>query len=177
MSVEVSALVVPVPEADPVVGAFRADLDSGAALGVPSHITILYPFMPTSALDTNVIARLRALVASIDVFEVALTSIGWFGHDVVYVRPEPDFELRRMTALVEAQWPQWAPYEGAHPDPTPHLTIGDNGDFAAMGQAADAVRQSLPLRIEVSEVQLYAGTAEAGTWHHRLTFPLHATHP
>ena len=177
MSVEVSALIVAVPEADSVVGAFRAALDSGAALGVPSHITILYPFMPTGVLDTNVISQLRELFASIGAFEVALASIGWFGQDVVYVQPEPDTALRQMTALVAEQWPSWPPYEGTHPDPTPHLTIADNGDVSAMGRAADTVRQFLPLHVEVSEVQLYAGTAEAGTWHHRLTFPLRDARP
>ena len=173
VSVEVSALIVSVPEADPVVGAFRAALDSGAALGVPSHITVLYPFMPTSALDTDVIVQLSGLFASIYAFEISLTSIEWFDHNVVYLRPDPDAALRQMTALVADQWPQWPPYEGAHPNPTPHLTIADNGDLLAMGEAAHAVLQSLPLHVKVSEVQLYSGTEEPGTWHHRLTFPLH----
>jgi 2'-5' RNA ligase len=170
--VEVSALIVPVPEADPVVGQFRAALDSGAALGVPAHITILYPFMPASALDPSVVAQLRGLFDSIDAFEISLNSTAWFDDAVVYVRPEPDAALRKMTSLVAERWPQWPPYEGAHPDPTPHLTLADNGDLSAMRQAAQAVRRSLQLHVEVSEVQLYAGTAKPDTWHHRLTFPL-----
>lgn len=172
VSVEVSALVVPVPEVDPIVDSFRAVLDSGAALGVPAHITILYPFMPTSALDPNVVAELRGIFASTDAFDISLTSIGWFEQDVVFLRPEPDDALRRMIALVAARWPQWPPYEGVHPEPTPHLTIGDNGDVVALGTAARAVSESLPIDVEVSEVQLYAGTLEPGTWQRRLSFPL-----
>ena len=40
-----SALVVLVPEADPLVGPFRSFFDPSAALGVPAHVTLLYPFV------------------------------------------------------------------------------------------------------------------------------------
>ena len=33
-------------------------------------------------------------------------------------------------------------------------------------------RWASPFRVAVSEVQLFAGTDEPGSWHHRLTFPL-----
>ena len=172
MSVELSALVVPVPEADPVVGPYRAALDTGAALGMPAHVTILYPFMPTSALDHDAVAELRRLFASIDAFAISLTSIAWFDHAVVYVRPEPDAALRQITARVAERWPQWPPYEGSHADPTPHLTLADSGDLSTMRQAAQAVAESLPIHVDVSEVQLYAGTTKPDSWNHRLTFPL-----
>ncbi len=172
MSREVSALIVAVPEIDSIVGPYRAALDSGAALGVPAHITILYPFMPTSALGPRVLEELRELFAAHDAFSISLASVDWFGQDVVYIRPEPDDALRRLTAIIAERWPQWPPYEGAHPDPTPHVTIGDNGDVVAMRKAAQAVAESLPVDVEVSDVELHAGTLEPDTWQHRLTFPL-----
>jgi hypothetical protein len=172
VSVEISALIVPVPELDPVVGPHRRALDSGAVLGVPAHITILYPFMPTAALGPSVLAELRHLFAVIDAFEISLASIDWFAREVVFIRPEPDDALRQMTTLVAERWPHWPPYEGAHPDPTPHLTIGDNGDDIAMTKAAHAVGESLPIDVEVSEVQLYTGSLEPGSWQRRSTFPL-----
>jgi hypothetical protein len=169
---EVTALIARIPEADPVVERHRVVLDSGAAAGVPSHITVLYPFMPYRAIGSEVVEQLAALFASIDTFDFALTSIGWFGQDVVYLQPEPDDPFRRMTTAVAERWSQWPPYEGAHPDPTPHLTIGDNGDVAAMARAAETVGKSLPLGVTVSEIQLFAGTDQPGSWRHRLTFPL-----
>lgn len=91
---EVSALIIPAPEADAVVGPFRVALDSAAVLGVPAHITILYPFMPTSLLTDDIDSELRDLFATVDVFETSLASIERFGHDVVYIRPEPTIRPR-----------------------------------------------------------------------------------
>lgn len=172
MSAEITALIVAVPAADPVVGSFRSVLDSGATAGVPAHVTILYPFMPVDALDADVIGELSALFAGIAAFEFSLRSIAWFGQQVVYVRPEPDVMLRQLTKRVFERWPRWAPYGGAHADPTPHLTIGDNGDLPAMERAAHAVSRRLPIDVTVAEVELYAGTAAPGSWHRRMTFPL-----
>lgn len=169
---QISALIVPMPEADPVVDRFRQALDSGAAAGVPAHVTVLYPFMPVELVDRDVHTQLRSLFAAIEEFECSLTSIAWFDRSVMYLRPEPDAPFRQMTQLVVERWPQWPPYGGAHGDPTPHLTIADNGDDDAMRRAAATIGEKLPLDIVVSEVHLYAGTSEPGSWHHLHTLPL-----
>ena len=54
-----SALVVRVPEAEPVVNRFRAAYDPSAPAGVPAHVTLLYPFKPPDALTEPVLAGLR----------------------------------------------------------------------------------------------------------------------
>src|SRR3954470_1036237 len=41
-----AALVVMPPGAEPVVKSFRDRFDPVAALGMPAHITVLYPFIP-----------------------------------------------------------------------------------------------------------------------------------
>lgn len=48
-----SCLRVPVPEADQAVGRLRGRLDSAAALGVPAHVTILYPFVAPAAVTSE----------------------------------------------------------------------------------------------------------------------------
>ena len=45
MSTE-TALVVLVPEAEAIVGRLRQRYDPSAAVGMPAHITINYPFLP-----------------------------------------------------------------------------------------------------------------------------------
>ena len=44
-----SAVIVPVPEAEPAVGGLRAALDRAAVWGVPAHVTLLYPFVTPRA--------------------------------------------------------------------------------------------------------------------------------
>ncbi len=58
---EESALVIIVPTAEPVVGSFRARYDPSAAVDIPAHITVLYPFMPPEKIDDQVEADLGAL--------------------------------------------------------------------------------------------------------------------
>ena len=38
-----SAVVIPVPEAEPLVGELRLEHDPAAAAGVPAHVTLLSP--------------------------------------------------------------------------------------------------------------------------------------
>jgi hypothetical protein len=45
-----SAVLVPVPEAERAVSRHRARLDAAAALGVPAHVTVLFPFVPPSEI-------------------------------------------------------------------------------------------------------------------------------
>ena len=58
-----SAVLVPFPEAERVVSPYRARLDGAAALGVPAHVTVLYPFVPPPA--TGGVAELRAAEAAV----------------------------------------------------------------------------------------------------------------
>lgn len=39
-----TVVIVPIPAVQPLVGGWRARLDSSAAVGVPAHVTIIYPF-------------------------------------------------------------------------------------------------------------------------------------
>ena len=58
-----SALIVNVPEADPVVGEWRERYDN-ARLGIPAHITLLFPFVPSEELDGTLFADLHDLFAT-----------------------------------------------------------------------------------------------------------------
>jgi hypothetical protein len=70
-----SALVILVPEAEALVGSFRDLHDAGAAVGVPAHITVLYPFKPPDEIDEAVLERLCHLFSRFEPFNFALTTI------------------------------------------------------------------------------------------------------
>lgn len=169
-----SGLIIPVPEAEPVVGPHRLDLDSSAAWGVPAHVTVLYPFIPPEHLDEETNAALAHLFSDVAVFEFALASIGWFRTDVVYAVPDPDEPFRELTRLVATRWPDHPPYGGEHGEPTPHLTIGDDGSHGDLTAAGRAVASHLPIRCVAREVWLMSGNAESG-WARDAAFPFRPT--
>lgn len=47
-----SGLMIEVPEAEPAVRHHREHFDASTPLGVPAHITVLFPFMPPETIDT-----------------------------------------------------------------------------------------------------------------------------
>ncbi len=167
-----SALIVTVPEAEAAVGPHRARLDSGAIVGVPAHVTVLYPFMPPGLIDHDTLADLERLFAAAPPFDVTFASVAWFGTAVAYLSPTPDRPLRHLTAAVLARWPGYPPYGGAFPDPVPHLTIGDNGDVAALTDASDAIEPSLPITTRVDTVHLFVGSSEPSSYRQRAAFRL-----
>ena len=87
-----TALIIPVPEAEPAVGALRAGHDSSAALGVPAHVTILFPFLPPDKVDED---ALRDLFARFAAFDFALDRVERFDDGRVWLHPDPIGALRR----------------------------------------------------------------------------------
>ena len=68
-----SALVIVVPEAEPLVSDWRAQYDWSAQRGVPAHITLLYPFAPTEKVDGELLSQLRKLLIA----EAAISFLGF----------------------------------------------------------------------------------------------------
>lgn len=171
-AIEQSALVVEIPEAGPTIEEIRGRLDSGAIMGVPAHVTILYPFIPPSSIDRRILAQIGELFATVPAFDVEFRSVAWFDESVVYLEPDCGPTFRALTRTVYERWPDFPPYEGVHDDVVPHLTIGDHGENGELeAGAADAARH-LPIASVVDEVCLYTGTSEAGSWARQHRFRL-----
>lgn len=68
-----SAVIVAVPEAAQLVDPWRertcADKPS---IGIPAHVTLLFPFVPAARLDAGVIAALGEVVAETPAFDFTL---------------------------------------------------------------------------------------------------------
>ncbi|GLY28275.1 2'-5' RNA ligase family protein [Kineosporia sp. NBRC 101731] len=161
---EQSALIVPVPEVEPVVGPFRAKLDVNAAKGVPAHVTVLFPFLPPSAIDDEARTTLRDLFAGHSPFEVTFTEVRWFGDAVTWLAPYPDIAFRQLTAAAWGHFPQTPPYGGEHDGDHPHLTLGHGHPVDVLQEAAVEVTSRLPLTASVSAVHLIAGSDAPNSW-------------
>jgi 2'-5' RNA ligase len=161
-----SGVVVPVPEAEPVVGRHRARLDPAAAWGVPAHVTVLYPFVAPREITAATIAALAEAVASVPAFGCQFAGTAWFGDEVVWLAPRPDAPFRALTRAVSAAFPGYRPYGGAYDDSVPHLTIGQRpaAEVAELRAAEAAVLPALPIRARVSRVWLMSGRTEPAGW-------------
>ncbi|WP_244211162.1 2'-5' RNA ligase family protein [Amycolatopsis kentuckyensis] len=161
-----TAVIVPVPAADAVVGTHRQALDHSAVWGVPAHVTVLYPFLPPGRITAAVVGELAAAVAGTGAFECVFSRIAWFGREVLWLAPDPAGPFRALTGRVWRRFPECPPYGGEHPDVIPHLTIGGTrrADAAALERAAAEVAAELPIRAGVDRVRLIAGSAHAGSW-------------
>jgi 2'-5' RNA ligase len=169
---EQTALIVAVPEAEPVVGAHRAALDPVASWGVPAHITVLYPFRPPGRIDGPVLAALGALFAAQPAFEVTLSRVEWFGTEVLWLAPTPDEPFRQLTEAVWARFPDVPPYGGEFDDVIPHLTVGDHAPPTVLQATAADVAARLPITAAIRSVRLIAGTTGLVPWRTVAEFPM-----
>jgi hypothetical protein len=161
-------LIVPVPAAEPVVGAHRARFDPPAAQGVPAHITVLLPFLELEAIGEDGFHRLRELFAAAEPIEFALTRVARFP-GVLFLAPEPAAPFVRLTEAVWRAWPDHPPYRGEFGDIVPHLTVAV-GD-APFAELERELGPRLPLSAVAHEAWLMSRT-DAARWTCRRSFAL-----
>jgi 2'-5' RNA ligase len=140
------------------------------ALGIPFHVTLLYPFAPREELTDAVRAQARELFATQRPFELELTRLAMWP-EVVYAVPEPDDVLRACMRGVFERFPQWPPYGGIHPDVMPHATLGEEVDAAAVYPEIERrLAHELPRRYSITEATLLEEVT-AERWRERERFP------
>jgi hypothetical protein len=167
-----SGLVVEVPRAEPVVRQFRDRLDSSAGLGVPAHITVLYPFIPPAGIDAAVLSRLAQLFAAVPRFTFRLDRTDWFEDRVAFLALADPGPFCTLTQLVVDAFPGYPPYGGQFDENTPHLTIGDGRPVADLRAAEESVRPLLPVTGAVTAVTLITQAAPGGQFTRTASFPL-----
>lgn len=167
-----SAFVVTVPEAESLVAPLRERFDASAALGVPAHITVLFPFMPPDAITGSVLADAQASLSTVAAFSFTLADIGRFPQST-YLSPTPAEPFIALTAALAECFPSFPPYGGEHRSVIPHLTVA-HGDAQHAQTAADELekrmRASPPLRATCRSVTLLENAS--GRWKALHTFPL-----
>jgi 2'-5' RNA ligase len=143
-----TGLVIVVPEADARFGEMRRRFDPQASLGVPAHVTILFPFMPPEHIDSQIRRRLTHLFKRFSPFDFVLARVERFPA-TAYLAPSSDAPFLELTNAVAAEFPECPPYGGAHSSVVPHLTIAD-GDAHAANLAERELRADIELHGAVS---------------------------
>lgn len=167
-----TSLVVPVTQAMADVEPWRERLDPFLTRGMPTHVTVEYPFLPPADLDAAVRSSLATLFGSVPAFGFELIEVRWFDDRVVWLAPQPDARFRQLTAGVIDRWPTLRPYGGPPGLVPPHLTIGVSEPRERLQEAARALEPLLPIACTAEEVWLMAGSSAPGSWTIEARFPL-----
>ncbi|MFH9250885.1 2'-5' RNA ligase family protein [Streptomyces lydicus] len=164
-----TGLIVRTPDAEPAVRAWREQFDPSARAGVPAHITVLFPFLDESRIDAGVRSTLADVLGKHSAFDLRFERCGQFP-GVLYLVPEPDTQLRRLTEAIADRWPEAPPYGGKFTETVPHLTVADDQGDTVLHEVEANLLGKLPFTSRVSSVDLMA--YDGAKWQQRTTFAL-----
>ncbi len=136
-----TALIVPVvglPLGDPPV------------VGLPHHVTVLYPFLRVRRVRPSLLRALEATFGRMGPFDYELTAVRRFP-EVLYLAPEPAERFDALTDACLDRWPEHPPYGGVYEQNIPHVTLAEGAEPAGM---AERMAQLLPLSARAEEVWL-----------------------
>jgi hypothetical protein len=168
-----SALVILVPKAEAFVERIRQRYDPSAAIGMPAHITLNYPFLPGQRVDAEDIDQLRVLFSGFPPLRFALVEVRRF-FDTVYLAPEPGDPFMQMIQAVASHFPGSPPYGGIFAEVVPHLSLAQSENEAelelVLREFAPGSKGKLPIAASAGEVWLMDN--QSGRWEKRLAFRL-----
>ena len=151
-----TVLAVPVPALDDVVRERTAFYDASFVSADPdfahAHITLLAPW--TQCPSAEDLARVADIARSVGQFEVKLAQLGEFPDGVIYLRPEPDTQLRDLTTRLTEAFPQFPPYEGRYGDVAPHLTLDRRSATVTPETVSATVCHLIPVTVAVDRIDL-----------------------
>ena len=168
-----SALLIEVPESEPLVRTYREVHDPVATLGIPAHITILYPFRDPSRIDETLIADLQFLFSQHVSFPFRLIKIQNFSA-TLWLAPDPSEPFKILTENLISHYPDAQPYGGSYDDIIPHLTVADRKSAEELVQITTTFRnvasKLLPIESFANKVTLM--TRQRGLWKESASFVL-----
>jgi 2'-5' RNA ligase len=155
---DLTGLVVPLPELEPMVARWRSRFDAEVT-GVPAHVTVLVPWIPPEELTEADLDAVGQLAKSWDAFEVSFADFEVFtvadGPNVHWLAPEPADPFIGLTDDLATCWPEHPPYGGAYGlEPTPHLTLSSTVADSELGEMFEAIRPQLPISVMATELSV-----------------------
>jgi hypothetical protein len=164
----VSALAVPFRVPSSLLR-LRRRWDFAALAGAGTHVTVLFPFLPCSELDSGVRAELAAIAGRMPAFEVRFERVRRFP-GLVWIEPQPAEPFAALTSAVATHWPDYPPYGGMFDEVIPYLTVVESDD-APLDAVEDAARRVAPFTVRAERLELWCQNA-AGRWRPRWRMPL-----
>ena len=103
-----TVIVVPVPEAEALVGRYRLRHTTSGGKGMPAHITVVAPFVDSDLLAAGAIQEVRDLLSEFGAFGFSLARAAYFALDerrALYLAPTPSEPFVRMAETILGQFP------------------------------------------------------------------------
>lgn len=141
---------------------YRVEFPAFHALGVPLHVTLLYPFVPPDELDAA-LPRLADVLCAHRRFDFVLSELQTFAR-TVWVAPEPAAPFVRLTRAIEAAFPETPHWGGAFEEVIPHVTLVDGLEESVLEETLARLRSVveplLPVTLSADEVVVLAEQAD-----------------
>ena len=168
-------VVVPIPEADPLVRAAWRRFSPEAPFGtmpehiVVAHVTVAGPFLPPDRVDLDVVSEIREYCARRSAFRFTLGSTATFSTGVVYLVPEPAAPFLELMRWFADRWPEAPLYGGAYPA-LPHVSLAvEQRTAEQVAGVVSVVQPALPLNAVARELRLVL--TEQRMWYPLHSFP------
>jgi 2'-5' RNA ligase len=155
-----SAVLIPVPNADSIVGRWRMEHDPVAAVGVPAHITLIVPWLPPDEITSSDLLELDTELSDVKAFDFDLTRVDWFGRRVLWVAPEPAEPFLELVGRLSDRFGT-PPWEDEFDEVIPHLTVAHASDGVELVPIAADVATRLPLSCRADQIWVMTGGGPA----------------
>lgn len=162
-----SALVVPVPEAEYLIGPWRARHTHDGSFGMVAHATVLHPFHAPADLD-DALPGLRDLAAAFERFGFELPGCARFDGGILYLRPEPAERFLELIEAAKRRYPQFPPYDKPGLEIVPHVTVATSDDAALLDRVEAQIGAALPIRALALDLWLVERRPEGWALRNRL---------
>jgi 2'-5' RNA ligase len=162
-----TALVVLLPELEPLIGGWRRRYTGNGARGMPPHVTLIIPFADSSEVDER-LEGIGRVISEFAPFRVALRETARFP-ELLYLRPEPAEPFVAMTEAVADAFPEFPPYGGEFDEIVPHVTVAQSEDEVLAGVERELLPH-LPVETRCERAWLVENTP-AG-WRRHTAFAL-----
>lgn len=136
-----------------------------SSLGVPPHVSILYPWRrsPLSMLDMTDVEN---VIDAVPAFSISFDAVARFENGTVYAQIGDSPALSALMRTVWKAFPETPPYGGEFAAPAPHVTLAkppiEHAD-AVMAELRAKFAAGLPLGFDVSRISILEQLAD-DTW-------------
>ena len=148
-----TSLIACFPDADLLVGRWRARFDPWAAHGIGAHITVASPFLTErNCVKAGVLARVAAIASRHSVV-VSFASVDLLP-GAIALHPSSDDSLAALTADILGAWPQIASRLRTGHSRAYHLTVACSTDTPVFNEVRSGLASALPIRLRAARLDL-----------------------